>query len=124
LKTALAALTLMVNILLDQPEVVKNLLATDKDDVLDGYVTEMLRIDPPLQGIYREARADETVGTTAVKGGDLIYLNITTANKNVSFRVLVYPSGKSYWCFRSVRLRNRRRSIIPAPRSITSAVTF
>jgi cytochrome P450 len=75
----------MLNILLDQPEVVKGLLAADKDEVLEGYVTEMLRIDPPLQGIYREARANEAVGTTSVKAGDLIYLDITTANKNVSF---------------------------------------
>lgn len=75
----------MINILLDQSDVAKALIATDKADVLEGYVTEMLRIDPPVQGIYREAKANETVGSTSISAGELIYLDVASANLNVSF---------------------------------------
>ena len=78
------ALTHMVNILLDQSEVARALIATDKADVLEGYITEMLRLDPPIQGAYREARANETVGSTSLNAGDLVYVDIASANMNVS----------------------------------------
>ena len=74
----------MLNIILDQPQVAQALLTADKDDVLEGYVTEMLRIDPPIQGIYREAKAAELVGSTSIKAQDLVFLDIKTANQNVS----------------------------------------
>ena len=74
----------MLNILLDQSDVARALVATDKADVLEGYVTEMLRIDPPIQGVYREAKADETVGSTSLNAGDLVYADIASANMNVS----------------------------------------
>lgn len=79
-----SALTLMLNILLDQADVTKALMGASEADVLEGYVTEMLRIDPPIQGIYREAKANEVVGSTSITAGDLVFLDITTANKNVS----------------------------------------
>ena len=79
----LSALTLTLNILLDQPDVARALIAADKPEVLEGYVTEMLRIDPPVEGTYRVAGANEVVGSTTLKIGDLIYLDITSANKNV-----------------------------------------
>ena len=75
----------MINILLDQSDVARALVTTDKADVLEGYVTEMLRLDPPVQGIYREATANETVGSTSISAGDLIYLDVSSASKNVSF---------------------------------------
>jgi cytochrome P450 len=84
------ALTLMLNILLDQTSVAQAILAADKDDILEGYVTEMLRIDPPLQGIYTEAKASEVVGSTTIKAGDLVYLDITAANQNE--RAFAQPS--------------------------------
>lgn len=76
------AFTLMLNILLEQTDVAQAFANNDKTEILEGYVTEMLRIDPPLQGIYREAKANEVVGTTSVNAGDLVYLDITTANFN------------------------------------------
>jgi len=90
-----SALTHMVNILLDQSDVVKALVDNDKADVLEGYVTEMLRVDPPVQGVYREAKASETVGSTSVNAGDLVYLNISSANMNVSSRVLCFGNDFS-----------------------------
>ena len=85
----LSALTLALNILLDQSDVAQALIAADKPEVLEGYVTEILRIDPPVEGIYREARANEVVGSTTLKTGDLVYLDVTSANKDV--RPLRFP---------------------------------
>ena len=82
----LPALTNMLNIVLDQPDVAQALVATDKAEVLEGYVSEMLRLDPPIQGIYREAKVNETVGSTSLKAGDLVYVDIASANMNVSSR--------------------------------------
>ena len=79
----------MLKTLLDQSDVAQALMATDKADVLEGYVAEMLRIDPPIYwGVYREVRANETVGSISLSAGDLVYGNITSANMNVSSRVL------------------------------------
>lgn len=75
----------MINVLLDQPEVAHALVTANKAEVLEGYVAEMLRVDPPVQGVYREAKAGETVGSTSINAGDLIYLNVASANLNVSF---------------------------------------
>jgi len=113
----------MVNILLDQSDVAQALVNNDKADVLEGYVTEMLRIDPQIQGIYREAKASETVGSTSVNTGDLVYLNISSANMNVSFGVLCLDSD-FHGRFRSVHLHNPRTSIILVPRRITSTAMF
>ena len=82
----------MLKILLEQNEVVNAFLQESNAEILEGYVTEMLRLDPPLQGIYREAKANEVVGSTSVKAGDLVYLNITSANMNVGSCQSCFPS--------------------------------
>ena len=115
----------MLNILLDQPDVAQALMTIDKADVLEGYVMEMLRIDPPIQGIYRESKVKEAVGSTSVNAGDLVYLDVATANKNVSLNPFFFSSREQLsWHFRSVRFHNPRRSIPLAPRSVTSVATF
>ena len=87
----------MLNILLKQHDVAKALVTTDKAEILEGYVSEMLRLDPPIQGVYREAKANETVGSTSISAGDLVYVNIASANMNVSSEVLCLDGG-SYNC--------------------------
>ena len=79
----LSALTLVLNSLLDRPEVAQAFITANKAEVVEGYVSEMLRIDPPVPGVYRTAKASEVVGSTSVKDGDLVYLDIASANKNV-----------------------------------------
>lgn len=112
----------MTNILLDQPNVAHALVTTDKTDELEGYVAEMLRLDPPVQGIYREATANETTGSTSINAGDLVYLDVSSASRNVSSEAL---SPQSFSLpFRSVLLRNLRRSITLGPRKPTSAAMF
>jgi len=76
------ALTHMLNILLDQQDVAKALISADKADVLEGYVSEMLRIDPPIQGVYREAKVNETVHSASLNAGDLVYCDLASANMN------------------------------------------
>ena len=88
----------MLNILLEQNEVVNAFLQESNAEILEGYVTEMLRLDPPLQGIYREARTNEIVGSTSVKAGDLVYLHITTANMNVSSTKHVFRFESNSQC--------------------------
>ena len=81
----------MLNILLDRPEVAQAFIAANKAEVVEGYVAEMLRIDPPVPGVYRTAKTSEVVGSASVEDGDLVYLDIASANKNVcplSFSVL------------------------------------
>jgi len=76
------ALTHILNILLKEHEVAKVFAIPDKAHLLEGYIAEMLRIDPPVQGVYREARVDETVGSTRLSAGDLVYVDIASANMN------------------------------------------
>ena len=38
----------MFNILLDRPEVAQAFITANKAEVVEGYVAEMLRIDPPV----------------------------------------------------------------------------
>ena len=86
----------MLNILLDRSDIVKTLMTTDRAEVLEAYVTEMLRVDPPIQGIYREAKANEVVGSTSLTPGDLVFLNFATANKNVSLRFFFHLWNDSH----------------------------
>ena len=62
----------------------KALISANKADALEGYVAEMLRIDPPIQGVYRQARVNETVGSTSLNADELVYCDIASANRNVS----------------------------------------
>lgn len=93
----------MLNILLDQADVAKALVTANKDEVLEGYVTEMLRIDPAIHGIYREAKANEVVDSASVKAGDLLYLDIAAANKNVSLSFFFF----SIWRTTLMELQER-----------------
>ena len=87
------ALTHTLNILLKESDVAKTLVTTDKTEILEGYISEVLRLDPPIQGVYREAKANETVGSTSISAGDLVYVNIASANMNVRSRIFCLDSS-------------------------------
>jgi hypothetical protein len=76
------ALTNMLHILLDQTDVAQALISANKPEVLEGYIAEMLRVDPPIQGVYREAKTNEAVGSTPLNPGDLVYCDVASANMN------------------------------------------
>jgi len=86
----------MINIFLDRSDIALALMATDEADVLEGYVIEMLRIDPPVQGVYREAKANETVGSTSISAGDMVYLDVSSASRNVSSTAPLSPPDFSF----------------------------
>jgi len=78
-------LTHMVNLLLEDPNIQTVLAgsAGAKDDAtLEGYISEVFRINPPVQGTYRQAKVSEAVGATSVTQNDLVYLDIASANLN------------------------------------------
>ncbi|KAF5383694.1 hypothetical protein D9615_003624 [Tricholomella constricta] len=81
------ALTNMVNLYLgsDKDAELRRLAnATDTKNLLDGFVYEALRLDPPLQGVYRIATKDHAVGNLSVKNGDRIFLDVAQANLDES----------------------------------------
>ena len=57
----------------------------------------MLRIDPPVQGAYHEAKTNETVSSTSLNAGDPVYVDIASAKVNVSCRVFCLDNS-SYGC--------------------------
>lgn len=58
--------------------------ADDVKNSLDGFVYEALRLDPPLQGVYRTATKDHNVEGLVVQKGDRIFLDVAQANQNQS----------------------------------------
>jgi len=87
-------LTHMVDLLLEDPNIQTVLAgsAGAKDDAtLEGYISEVFRINPPVQGTYRQAKASEAVGATSVTQNDLVYLDIASANLNE--RAIINPQG-------------------------------
>ena len=57
------------------------------DILLDESDVVMLRIDPLVQDVYREAKASEAAGSPSLGAGDLVYVGIARANMDVCSRV-------------------------------------
>jgi len=74
----------MVNLYLDDSHAeqrAKIQSADPKDGkILQGYAREAFRIDPPFAGVYREARADKTLGEHDIVDQDRLFLSIQKAN--------------------------------------------
>ncbi|RDB20840.1 Linoleate 10R-lipoxygenase [Hypsizygus marmoreus] len=88
------ALTNMVNLYLgsEQDAAIRGIVkGADSKAKLDGFVSEALRLDPPLQGVYRTAAKEHTVGTLSIKKGDRVFLNVAGANLDAS----VFPAPKA-----------------------------
>ncbi|KAF8074859.1 linoleate diol synthase [Lyophyllum atratum] len=105
------ALTNMVNLYLGsehEAELRNVAKTTDAKAPLDGFVYEALRLDPPLQGVYRlfnsflnsdvllipnagTATKDHTVGNLAIKKDDRVFLNVADANLDEA----VFASAKT-----------------------------
>ncbi|OSX64325.1 hypothetical protein POSPLADRAFT_1054938 [Postia placenta MAD-698-R-SB12] len=62
-----------------------------KDEaLLQGFVNEALRFDPPFRGVYRQATRPTAVGTQSVKSGETVFLDIASARMDP--RVFVDPT--------------------------------
>lgn len=60
------------------------LLARLRDDrsLLPLFVEEVLRLDSPIQGQFRKAVADETLGDVRIPAGSLIHVRFASANRD------------------------------------------
>jgi linoleate 10R-lipoxygenase len=60
----------------------------EANEKITGMVKEALCADPPVQGVYRTALKDEVLSdSTKVKAGERVFVDIATANKDVSWIV-------------------------------------
>jgi len=92
----------VVNHYLDQPEVVRQLRASDpKNPALEGYIYEAMRIDPPFRGVYRESLCDQTVGHLSVSKGQRVFVDLAHASHDPH----VFPEPRTVNVYREPKDR-------------------
>ena len=81
-ETTAKAFTTGLRLLAQRPEL-QSELAADPSRI-PAFVEEVLRIDPPVRGIFRVARHDTTVGDVPVLEGSLLQLMWASGNRDES----------------------------------------
>ncbi|CCL98613.1 uncharacterized protein FIBRA_00615 [Fibroporia radiculosa] len=91
------AIVNVVNFYLDEnkPKDVQFLVSKAKLDakdesMLQGFVREALRLDPPFRGTYRQTIRTAVLGTQSLKTGETVFANI--ANADLDAHVFVDPT--------------------------------
>ena len=69
-----------VRLLLDHPEQAEALRVDPS--LIAGFVEEALRLEPPVQGLYRTATADTEVGGVPIKAGEHLMLVYAAGNRD------------------------------------------
>ncbi|MGH9272894.1 MAG: cytochrome P450 [Ilumatobacteraceae bacterium] len=69
-----------VRILMERPEVMQQL--RDDPSLIAGFVEEALRLETPVQGLYRTAVEDTEVGGVPIKAGDHLMLVYAAGNRD------------------------------------------
>jgi cytochrome P450 len=69
-----------VRILLEQPELIERFRADPT--LVAGFVEEALRLQPPVQGLYRTAVRDTEVGGVPIAAGDHLLLVYAAGNRD------------------------------------------
>ncbi|MGH9271323.1 MAG: cytochrome P450, partial [Ilumatobacteraceae bacterium] len=69
-----------VRILLEQPDTMQRL--RDDPSLIPGFVEEALRLETPVQGLYRTAVEDTEVGGVPIKAGDHLMLIYAAGNRD------------------------------------------
>ena len=69
-----------VRILLEQPDAMQRL--RDDPALIPGFVEEALRLETPVQGLYRTATEDTEVGGVPIKAGDHLMLIYAAGNRD------------------------------------------
>ena len=79
-ETTTAGISSGMLLLAKQPE----LLAAMQDDpgLIPNFVEEVLRLESPAQGMFREVTRDTTVGGVALRKGDVLSLRFGAANRD------------------------------------------
>lgn len=79
-ETTASLLGLMLYRLITQPHLMDQL--RHRPDLWDGAVEEFLRIDAPVQGLFRSAVSDEAVGGVDIAAGTKVQLLFAAANRD------------------------------------------
>jgi len=79
-ETTTATLTFAVVRLARDPGLVERLRA-DRDKIAP-FIEEVLRLDSPIQGQFRKAVADETLGGISIPSGSLLHIRFGSANRD------------------------------------------
>lgn len=91
--TTAAALTNLMLVLAVQPELAKKLYeGVDDDRLMNRFVEEVLRLEPPTHGLYRTALKDMEVGGTLIPAGAQVCILFASANDDED----VFPCGRSF----------------------------
>lgn len=79
-ETTAKALTTGLKLLAERPDLQQQL--GDDAARIPAFVEEVLRIDPPVRGIFRLARRDTVIGDVEVKEGSLIQIMWASGNRD------------------------------------------
>ena len=79
-ETTTKLITSSVRLLLEHPDELARLRA--EPSRIAGFVEESLRLESPVQGLYRTATADTTVGGVPIKAGEHLMLVFAAGNRD------------------------------------------
>ena len=79
-ETTTKLIAFAVHMLLQEPARIDELRADPGR--IAGFVEEVLRLQPPVQGLYRTATADTTLGRMPIKAGDHVMLVYAAGNRD------------------------------------------
>jgi cytochrome P450 len=79
-ETTTAGITSGMLKLVERPEILREL--QDNPDLIPSFVEEVLRLESPAQGMFREVTQDTTVGGVDFRKGDVLSLRFGAANRD------------------------------------------
>ncbi len=79
-ETTTSAITSGVLKLIEQPEILQAL--QDKPSLIPNFVEEIVRLESPAQGMFREVTQDTSIGGVKLQKGDVLSLRFGAANRD------------------------------------------
>jgi len=79
-ETTTSAITSGVLKLIEQPEILQAL--QDKPSLIPNFVEEIVRLESPAQGMFREVTHDTSIGGVKLQKGDVLSLRFGAANRD------------------------------------------
>src|SRR5205823_3429207 len=87
-ETTTKLITASVAMLLQRPDLMARLRT--EPALIPGFVEEMLRLEPPVQGLYRRATTDTEIGGVTIPAGNHVLLLYAAGNRDE--RMFALPS--------------------------------
>jgi cytochrome P450 len=81
-ETTTNAIAAGVQLLIDQPEQLRRLRDARSESNLRAFANEVLRLESPVQGLFRVVKQDVTVGDVDLPAGSRIMLRFAAANRD------------------------------------------